>query len=222
MARDNDQLRQRVHDLEMNARFAEKERRRATAMEAEKFVAQQELKEMSNKYEEAVHAVWELNHLRHTHAETLALLETRTKELTVAQQFLTTADSIPGADVIRMTAKLNSEITQYTASLADRLPARQPPGSDAHESKGTGDAAFSYKGWKESGVSHLLEAARVATDPSIAVQTAMQACLVNLCTHIINLWFHDDNVSIEQAFQGLYDMLRQTGACSRSMAETVF
>ena len=128
---------------------------------------------------EANSTMWELQALKQTHTETTALLEARTKELTLAQQFHTVADSIPCADVIKLTGKLNAEISQCAASLADRLPAqREAPESDPSNSPSVENTTFAV--WEQNGVSKLLEVAREVNDPMMAVQTAIQACLVNI------------------------------------------
>lgn len=63
-----------------------------------------------------------------TSKERDALLEVRTKELSAAQQFLTTTDSCSGSDVISMVQHLNAEINQasaYMADLVEDLPKEQ-------------------------------------------------------------------------------------------------
>jgi hypothetical protein len=163
---------------------------------------------------EANSAIWELQALQRTHAETTALLEARTKELTVAQQFLTVADSIPGADVIKLAERLNTEISQCAASLADRLPTqREAPALDDSESSVTENTTFA--GWEQNGVSKLMEVARQIDDPGMAVQTAIQACLVSISAQVINLWYPDGGATMEDIFQGLYKILRRAGTWFR-------
>ncbi|PPR01394.1 hypothetical protein CVT24_006232 [Panaeolus cyanescens] len=50
-----------------------------------------------------------------------ALLDTRTNELTAAQAFLTTADACSGSDVINMVQRLNEEVMQLSAYMADLI-----------------------------------------------------------------------------------------------------
>jgi hypothetical protein len=52
-------------------------------------------------------------------ASTKQLLDDRSKELAIAQQFLTTADSLAEADVIRMVKGINEEILQTAALLGE-------------------------------------------------------------------------------------------------------
>ena len=57
--------------------------------------------------------------LRNEHQSTIALLNTRTKELRAAQVYLTKADAVSDADVCQMVMNLNSEVFQIAASIAD-------------------------------------------------------------------------------------------------------
>jgi hypothetical protein len=49
------------------------------------------------------------------------MLKVRTTELKGAQKFLNTADSIPAVEVTRMVKKLNNQILDWAALLADKL-----------------------------------------------------------------------------------------------------
>jgi hypothetical protein len=206
--------------------YSDEWRNRACVREAEKDRIQEELDRMAKKKDhfvetarrarnEANSAIWDLADLQRTHAETTALLEARTKKLAAAHwQFVivTGTESISAGDVVKLTGKLNAEISQCAASLADRLPTqREASALNSSESPSVENTAAAF--WEQNGVNKLLEVARKVDDPMMAIQTAMQACLVSVSAHVINLWYPGahDNASMEGMFQGLYDILRQTG-----------
>ena len=135
-------------------------------------------------------------------ASTTQLLETRTREWHIAQQFLTTADSLTEADVVRMVTRLNSENFQFAGQIAnglspdDRRNMSSPVTPEAAQALGTE-------------LLDLLHDSRLAADPSAVIQVAAQAVLVNACIRMISSW-HSHN-----AFDGnikfLYEKLRHAG-----------
>ena len=155
----------------------------------------------------------ELQKLKQNHSSTTQLLHARTKELTLAQQFLTTADSISGADVIRLVEKLNGEILQCAADLADKLPphVQNDVATEADVSDQRTMAAAKIRELTGEPVVRLLRAAPSMEDPSMAVQIAVQACLVSCCHDFVSFWHCSHNAQIESAFQELYTLLRRTG-----------
>ena len=135
------------------------------------------------------------------HASTTQLLETRTREWHIAQQFLTTADSLTEADVVRMVTRLNSENFQFAGQIANafspdnRRPVNTPTPENA-QVLGTELLKF-------------LHDSRSAADPSAVIQVAVQAVLVNTCTHMISSW-HSDNL-FDGNIKILYGALRHAG-----------
>ena len=67
------------------------------------------------------------------YTETSALLDTRTSELKGAQAFLTKADSVAGADVVRMVEELDAEILQTTADHFVFDDGKQDINQEVHE-----------------------------------------------------------------------------------------
>jgi hypothetical protein len=162
-----------------------------------------------NRAQENARAIQQLQYENSANIDLLAsqgkLLESRTQELTVAQPFLTTADSLPGADVIRMVKKLNDEILQYSAHLAESLSKIRPQQIDSAKR----NAAQSQVWELGPGIFELLENFRTTADPSITLQIAFQTCFNYSCAHIIGSWHREER--LETAFKGLYHELRQTG-----------
>ena len=134
------------------------------------------------------------------------LLASRTRELTVAQRFLTTADSLPGADVIRMGKKLNNDIPQCAAYLAKTLPKTgrfEPTDSE------NVNAAYTRVWELGPGIFDLLKSNHLRADPSIILQIAFQTSFIHSCAYVISSWHHDEK--FDHAFKSLYYQLRHTG-----------
>jgi hypothetical protein len=134
-----------------------------------------------------------------------SLLESRTRELTAAQRFLTTTDPLPGADVIRMVWKLNDEILQCSAHLAESLPKTrlEPVKPDIR------DAAQTQVSELGGGILELLKTFRTNVDPCMTLQIAFQACFNYSCARVIGSWHSEER--LETTFKGVYHELRQTG-----------
>lgn len=123
------------------------------------------------------------------HQQTLRLLEAKTSALKGAQAFLTTEDSLSGADVIGMVDTLNAEILQIAAFMADRLAdidrdldAATETEKEAHE------IAVQSSG---EHMVRILESRAVQPKPdddSMELQIALQFCLVYSCNSIIDSW----------------------------------
>jgi hypothetical protein len=137
-------------------------------------------------------------------ALTTQLLDTRTREWHIAQQFLTTADSLTESDVVRMVTRLNSENFQFAGQIANALspdarrPVKTPTTVTAETAQVLGTELLKF-----------LNDSRPAADPSAVIQVAVQAVLVNTCTRMISSW-HSDNV-FDGNIKNLYEALRHAG-----------
>ena len=160
-----------------------------------------------------------LQHLQSKHSPAMErldsqgnLLASRTRELTVAQRFLT-MDSIPGADVIRMVKKLSNDILQCAAHLAETLPktARFEPTDSENV-----DVAYTQVWELGPGIFDLLKSHHHQINPSITLQIAFQTCFIHSCAHVIGTWHNDEK--FDTAFKSLYHELRHT---SRSVTDVL-
>ena len=146
----------------------------------------------------------ELHHSREEYASTKQLLDDRTKELAIAQQFLTTADSFAEADVIRIVERINEEILQTAALLGETLPnatRRQPEPEN--------DAWHAHHHVVDKNTLKFLHDSRNTADPSLVLQIAVQTYLARSCARIASAWHQQDNVR-NDAFKEVYQMMRQT------------
>lgn len=142
-----------------------------------------------------------------------ALLDVRTKELNAAQAFLTMTDTCSESDVINMVERLNAEIMQMSAFMADLVEDLQeenmkclpweksmPPALQNYASFAIGEDLLTYL--KQRGT-----AIRKDTFP---LQTAIQATLVEW-VHFNISRFCGGETDIENAFDSLYKRIRKTG-----------
>jgi hypothetical protein len=141
-------------------------------------------------------------------ASTKQLLDDRSKELAIAQQFLTTADSLAEADVIRMVKGINEEILQTAALLGETgnlsdTPRLQPEAGFEETLASRTDLPTIHKT-----ILKFLHESRRTPDPSLALQIAVQAYLASSCERIVSVW-HQDNDS-DAAFRAVYKSVRQT------------
>ncbi|EED83895.1 predicted protein [Postia placenta Mad-698-R] len=104
--------------------------------------------------------------LQAIHAKTTALLETRSAELHDAQQYLTKADQLSDADILRVVEQLNSEIMQAGSGAVDTAIPAELVGAKMAE---------------------LLQVVP-HSDDTFCVQLALQAALVTLARWIIAKW----------------------------------
>jgi chromosome segregation ATPase len=149
-----------------------------------------------------------LQQLQHEHASNLHMLKLRTTELKVAQKILNTADSIADADVTRMVEKLNNQILDRAAHLADKLvhSVRRVAKVDAAELERAQETIREPLG--DQFVS-LFRASRGTNDPEMALQIALQASLTYFSYATISQWHQDAN--LDGFLKGLYYVVQQSG-----------
>ncbi|KII95455.1 hypothetical protein PLICRDRAFT_150178 [Plicaturopsis crispa FD-325 SS-3] len=132
----------------------------------------------------------ELRHLKTEYADTAGLLDARTSELKSAQAFLTKADTISGADVIRMVEALNAEILQNAAFMADSFEFGLLAEEEAEEAA-VEEAAQNAQRFMGPALIQLLRTGQ-HDDPMI-VQIAFQACLAEFARWIATAWCFEDS-----------------------------
>lgn len=146
----------------------------------------------------------ELQQAQNQHASTVKLLEARTQELKGAQPFLTTADSLSGADIIAIVQGLNAEIFQTAAFMADSFDFKAI-GTDWGD-----DQKVAYKrirGSLGATMALLLPRVRHCDDPTL-IQIALQSCLVYWYKDISNAWGFDNSL---QSLTKVYQRIHRSG-----------
>jgi len=168
------------------------------------------------------------------YAQTIQLLETRTLELKGAEAFLTKADALSGADVIKMVNTLNSEIYQTAALVAESFEFKEKkdesPGwrevidveGGGEDVEGEGDDEVGGKG-KEQMVEvyasateilglrmvELLKTSEHHEDPTM-IQIAFQAGMSAYTNWIVNSWYLDDPED-DHLLSDIYMRVREAG-----------
>lgn len=140
------------------------------------------------------------------------LLESRTAELKGAQAYLTKADQLSNAEVIKLVEALNAEILQTAAAMAEELAiAEKNIDANAKEQE-SDDTRHAYARTEEmigSRAAELLKAAEHHEDP-ILVQIAIQASFARYTHWMISSWAFE-SPDDEQMLSEIYERVRETG-----------
>jgi hypothetical protein len=153
----------------------------------------------------------ELFQIKTKHGQTVALLDARTAELKGAQAFLTKADSMSGADVVRMVEGLDAEILQTAAFVADHFVVEKRQGM-TEEVQAAIDRLVDLLGPK---IVDLLGRAEHANDPTL-IQLACQAATTTYARWIIVSWDFDDP-NYDNFLKHIYITVQQAGELTSSL-----
>ncbi|KDQ59136.1 hypothetical protein JAAARDRAFT_192678 [Jaapia argillacea MUCL 33604] len=116
--------------------------------------------------------------------QTIALLETRTSELRVTQQFLTQTDTLAGSEVVRLVEDLNTDIFQIVATMMDRFEFDKE-----HTIQGGDfDRVERARSWVARCLGPILLEGLTTTDDSAIIQVAIQGITTMCADWIVNMW----------------------------------
>lgn len=122
-----------------------------------------------------------------------------TKELAVAQRFLSTADSLSQAEVVRATEALNEEIFQLTSIVADKVQV-----TEKHHQEPERQEMFRQRVLLVGPLAEFLQVVEHQhLEDSLAIQIGWQAILVQWCSAIIQAWF-PANLQLSKDLNELY------------------
>ncbi|PCH36678.1 hypothetical protein WOLCODRAFT_157377 [Wolfiporia cocos MD-104 SS10] len=144
--------------------------------------------------------------LRAQYQEIVTLLEMRTSDLRAAEAYLTKADSLSEADLLRMVSELNSNVYQLTAQMADhnlnlnRIQLLEQNWVNKMKTK-----VEKYIGPR------LLQlvVVRMHSAEPICVQVALQSAIIRFATSVIVSWTFHHNAA-HDILKRIYDCLRRT------------
>jgi len=125
-----------------------------------------------------------------------------TGELAVAQRFLSTADSLSEAEVIRDMEALNEEIFQLAAIAADKVQVQE-------QCFPTDEESTRYK----EKIDHILGPEFIELvvtkklQDVLAIQMGWQAILTHLCSYMIQVWYFKDRC-VDQDISRMYRNMR--------------
>jgi hypothetical protein len=142
-------------------------------------------------------------------AQLHTLLNDRTFELKGAQSFLTTADASSGADVISMLQRLNAEVLQSAAYMAESMV-----DTFSFESAGVVRNENAYElvtGLFGQSLAHYLATKKHKDDP-LLIQITFQSCFIKFLEIVIcSLTLPGEDVN--RVLGSTYDRIRCGGEC---------
>jgi len=135
------------------------------------------------------------------------LLETRSKELQMAQAYLSRTDTFSGADIKKMVVALNAEILQTAALISDAFEfQRSAPAVDEQGIKLAREELDIYLGGR---MLELLATSNHHED-TFLIQLACQASMCAWAKSMISSWyFHGPEA--EENLNSIYEHLRDSG-----------
>ncbi|KAF9218709.1 hypothetical protein BS17DRAFT_719808 [Gyrodon lividus] len=160
--------------------------------------------------EELKRAREESSALKKEFHQVLTLLEDRTSELKGAQSFLTTADAFSGSEVINTLQRLNAEVLQSTAFMAESMVELFDPWMTMRESRTDEQAAGGTRASAKIGgvIAHFLGTKKHKDDP-ILIQIAFQAYLTYMLRWIACSWIiggeEEHDLFIDTIYQSVRD-----------------
>lgn len=164
---------------------------------------QQELRTSKHTAEETAR---ELAALKTSFADQEKLLKTRSAELRQAQAYLSTVDALSHADILGMVERLNSNIFQLAASIADFFQYDKP----ALVPYQLADRVQRAEMVGGRGLITLLMSMRRNAD-SACVQMALQTALLNLAAYVTTSWDVRFNGDQNNMFTNIYLAIFQNG-----------
>jgi hypothetical protein len=155
----------------------------------------------------------ELKAMSEQNAQLHTLLNDRTFELKGAQSFLTTADASSGADVISVLQKLNAEVLQSAAYMAESMV-----DTFSFESGGVRNqnAHAAVTGLFGQSLAHYLATKKHKDDP-LLIQITFQSCFVQFLGFVICSWTLPGD-DVNRMFANTYERMRRGGECKQHHA----
>lgn len=149
--------------------------------------------------------------LRKEYGQMTALLDDRTSELKGAQSFLTTADTFSGTEVLNTLQRLNSEVLQHTAFIAESMIESYMPDKALMKTEKQMAGANRVSGVIGRTIVHFLGTKKHRDDP-ILVQIAFQAYFAHVLQWIACAWSIGGDETQNQLIDEIYEKVRDTEA----------
>lgn len=208
-----------AHEAKRELRRAERAYRRLEA----------DLRADGNQLQETLRRQTEANASLSMEVEELrALLATRAAELRNAEQYLAKTDTVSHADIARLLQRLNSEILQLCAPLADACRPRSEPRSAPTDEDPVSLREKVARRLGQHAVNALISVRQGQVD-FVCVQMALQTLLSRAAAVTISAWdanlvraweseLHTppDAVSSDLLLRRLHEIIYQSGACGLS------
>lgn len=153
----------------------------------------------------------ELQKTKAEHRDSTDLLRIRTAELKGAQAFLTKADVLSGAEVIKLVEELNGEIMQTAAVMAEAFTIEQKievKDGDSEEMSKVHARASEIVGYR---MAELLRTSEHHEDP-ILIQMGLQGAMAGYTHWVISSWCFETPED-ERMLSEVYARVRESGEC---------
>jgi hypothetical protein len=154
----------------------------------------------------------ELKNTKAEQRDSIELLRIRTAELKGAQAFLTKADILSGAEVIKLVEALNGEIMQTAAVMAEaftieekRVEAKNKESEEMGKVYARAGEIVGYR------MAEMLRTSEHHEDP-ILVQMGLQTAMVGYTHWVISSWCFESPED-ERMLSEVYAKVRETGKC---------
>jgi small-conductance mechanosensitive channel len=152
----------------------------------------------------------ELKNTKAEQRDSIELLRIRTAELKGAQAFLTKADILSGAEVIKLVETLNGEIMQTAAVMAEAFTIEEKrveaTNGEAEEISKVYAKASEIVGYR---MAEMLRTSEHYEDP-ILVQMGLQTAMVGYTHWVITSWCFESPED-ERMLSEVYARVRETG-----------
>ncbi|KAG1824475.1 uncharacterized protein BJ212DRAFT_528756 [Suillus subaureus] len=191
---ENDKLRQEVEHLKGSINMSR-------SLEAKLQETESALASTRNSLDTATN---QLKAMSEQKTQLHTLLNDRTFELKGAQSFLTTADAFSGADVISVLQKLNAEVLQSAAYMAESMV-----DTFSFESGGVrNENAYAVvTGLFGQSLAHYLATKKHKYDP-LLIQITFQSCFVQFLEFVICSWTLPGDDSVNRMLASTYERMR--------------
>ncbi|KAL4068798.1 hypothetical protein V8B97DRAFT_817463 [Scleroderma yunnanense] len=149
--------------------------------------------------------------LRKEYSQMVALLDDRTSELKGAQSFLTTADSFSGTEVLSTLQRLNAEVLQNTAFMAESMIEMFISEKSSPKAEEQTAGARRAAGVIGRSIAHFLGTKKHQDDP-VLVQIAFQAYFAYVLQWITRAWIIGGDEVQNRFIDGIYEKVRDSEA----------
>lgn len=147
------------------------------------------------------------------HEQTKSLLDTRTRELTVAEKFLTKHDSSTNKEIVEKMEGLNYDVSQIAMSLVDHMlgEARSPEVEGVADSDDEiAEAVQLARSWFGTTATEALQRTHHADD-SLLLEIFVQSCLTQFAAFIIVQWHFGRDYANVESLGRIFRSLEEAG-----------
>lgn len=202
--RENDSLRRELYNMKESSRVVAELKQRLDIQNKELRTAREESSALKKEFNQLA-----------------TLLEDRTSELKGAQSFLTTADAFSGVEVTNTLHRLNAEVLQSTAFMAESMVEMFFHETTSQVSKTDEQLAACKRASAAIGgaIVHFLGAKKHGEDP-ILIQIAFQAYLTYRLRWIASAWIIGGDENYNQFIDAIYQSVHEKGERSLPQKNT--